>query len=47
MRNIEIKNCEDTLYEKAWDMRERVKAKTWAEFLKLAMEQVEKGSNCV
>ncbi|MCC7568985.1 MAG: hypothetical protein PHW58_05170 [Candidatus Methanofastidiosa archaeon] len=47
MRNIEIKNCEETLYEKAWDMRVRIKARTWAEFLERAMEHVEEGQKCL
>jgi len=38
MRNIEIKNCEEELYEKAWDMRIKINAKSWADFLARAME---------
>ncbi|MHC1605168.1 MAG: hypothetical protein ACXQTP_04290 [Candidatus Methanofastidiosia archaeon] len=41
MRNIEIKNCEEKLYEKAWDMRIKVKARSWADFLEKAVEYVE------
>jgi len=41
MKNIEIKNCEEDLYERAWDMRLRLKAKSWAEFLERAVEYVE------
>ncbi|MHC1598227.1 MAG: hypothetical protein ACXQS3_00155 [Candidatus Methanofastidiosia archaeon] len=41
MKNIEIKNCEEELYEKAWDMRLKIKAKSWADFLERAVDLVE------
>jgi len=42
MRNIEIKNCEESLYEKAWNMRIKINAKSWADFLEIAMQFYEK-----
>lgn len=41
MKNIEIKNCEEELYEKAWDMRLKIKAKSWADFLERAVDLVD------